>query len=70
MRAKRASSVLALDPPLTTEELAARWSMAPATLANWRTARPRRGPRFIKIGDQVRYKMSDILAYETRHTSK
>ncbi len=48
---------------LTEAELAARWGLAPATLANrrWR----RQGPPFVKLnGRTVRYRLSDVLAAE------
>lgn len=52
----------------TTDELAARWSMDPGTLENWRNAR--KGPRFMKMGkgssSLVRYQLKAIEAYELK----
>ena len=50
------------DQLLTTEELAARWKMAVGTLDNWRHLG--KGPTWLKIGGQVRYRLADVLAYE------
>lgn len=47
---------------LTTEDLANRWKISPATLRTWRTKGA--GPRFVKLGGQVRYLLADVLAYE------
>jgi hypothetical protein len=47
---------------LTSEELAARWSMAEHTLRNWRVSG--RGPRFVKIGGMIRYLVEDVVAFE------
>lgn len=47
---------------LTEKDLAARWKMQPPSLANQRSQG--RGPRYVKIGEAVRYRLSDILAYE------
>ena len=51
---------------LTTEQLGERWAMDPGTIENWRNAD--KGPVFLKMGDAgsapVRYRLSDIIAYE------
>lgn len=47
---------------LTRKELAARWKMPPATLAQW--AHGRRGPRYGLFGRHVRYRLSDVIAWE------
>jgi hypothetical protein len=47
---------------LTTLQLAARWAMAEATLRNWRVLGM--GPPFIRVGRNVRYRLSVILAWE------
>lgn len=58
---------------LTPRELAERWKLGNSkndraggvgTLANWRSANPRKGPPFIKFGRRVLYRLSDIEAYE------
>jgi hypothetical protein len=52
------------DELLTPSDLVARWDNAvtTGTLANWRSKG--RGPRFIKLGKAVRYRLPDILEYE------
>lgn len=47
---------------LTQVELAARWRISPRTLERWRWAGD--GPRFIKIGGLVRYRLEDIKGFE------
>ena len=47
---------------LTQVELAARWRISPRTLERWRWAGD--GPRFIKIGGLVRYRLEDIEGFE------
>ena len=48
---------------LTAEELAERWMVSARTLEGWRNAG--KGPVWLKIGGQVRYRLADILAYES-----
>ena len=43
-------------------ELAARWNISPRTLERWRWSGE--GPRFIKLGGRVVYRLDDIEAYE------
>lgn len=54
---------------LTTEQLAARWSMSPHTLENWRSQG--RGPKYIKLGDgkscNVVYRLRDVEKWEKSH---
>lgn len=47
---------------LTTETLAERWEVSPGTLANWRTRGT--GPTYCKIGNSVRYALTDVEQYE------
>ena len=47
---------------LTTEELAERWQCGQQTLVNQRYEG--RGPRWIKVGRLVRYRLADVEAYE------
>ena len=47
---------------LTRGEVADRWKMPTATLAQW--ASQGRGPRYAKFGRHVRYALDDILNYE------
>ena len=50
------------DELLTTEELATRWKVAVGTLENLR--HQGKGPTWLKIGGQARYRLADVLAYE------
>ena len=43
-------------------ELAARWRISPRTLERWRWTGE--GPRFVKLGGRVVYRLSDIEEYE------
>lgn len=43
-------------------QLSKRWGLAPGTLDRWRQRG--RGPRFLKIGNHVVYRICDIRAYE------
>lgn len=43
-------------------ELAARWAISHRTLERWRWTGE--GPRFIKLGGRVVYRLEDIEAYE------
>jgi hypothetical protein len=47
---------------LTDAQLAARWQLSRGTLANQRSQR--RGPAYLKLAGRVRYRLSDIQAYE------
>mgnify|MGYP006165786907 CR=1 FL=1 len=48
---------------LHQEHLARRWGISPRTLERWRVEG--RGPRYMKIGGRVLYRLEDIEAYET-----
>jgi Helix-turn-helix domain len=50
---------------LTDEELATRWAVSPKTLRNARVSGRLIG--FVKIGRSVRYRMSDVIAFEEKH---
>lgn len=54
------------NPPsetwLTRPQLTERWCLPPNTLAEW--AKKRRGPRYATFGKYVRYRLSDVIAYE------
>ena len=56
------------DTRLTQIELAARWRISHRTLAYWRALGE--GPRFIKIGRLVIYRMEDVVAFENRELSE
>ena len=47
---------------LNQVELSRRWSLGPRTLERWRWLGE--GPRFLKIGGRVVYRLEDIEAYE------
>jgi transposase-like protein len=47
---------------LNVYQLSKRWGLSPGTLDHWR--RYGKGPRFLKIGGHVLYRLCDITAYE------
>lgn len=47
---------------LNQVELAERWRISPRTLERWRWLG--QGPRYLKIGGRVVYRIEDIDAYE------
>jgi hypothetical protein len=47
---------------LDQDELAERWLISPRTLEQWRWQG--RGPRYLKIGGRVVYRLSDIEGFE------
>ncbi len=47
---------------MTQTELAERWRISEATLERWRTEAC--GPVFLKLGNQVRYRLQDVEAFE------
>lgn len=49
-------------PFLTPETLANRWNINPNTLSQWRWNG--RGPKFLKIGRRVLYRLEDIECFE------
>ncbi|WP_324754042.1 helix-turn-helix transcriptional regulator [Roseovarius sp. Pro17] len=53
---------------LTQRDLAARWRVSGRTLERWRAQRY--GPAWITIGGSIRYRMSDVLAWETAHLTQ
>ena len=54
-----------LSDLFTARELADRWNCSVGHLANLRSAGL--GPAYLKIGTAVRYRVSDLLAYEQAH---
>lgn len=56
------------DEFLTPEQLSERWSgsIKEQTLAIWRMKST--GPKFIKLGNKILYKISDVEAYEADNT--
>lgn len=55
---------------LTPEQLSERWQkkVSVRSLANWRAAKPRRGPKFMKIGHSVLYSLAAVEAFERKRT--
>ena len=49
---------------LSTKQLAERWKVSEGTLRNWRTAA--RGPKYLKIGSMIRYRVSEIVRFEAK----
>lgn len=47
---------------ITTKALAARWATSAGRICNLRSSG--RGPAFLKIGEAVRYRLSDVVRYE------
>ena len=47
---------------LNQEELACRWRVSPRTLESWRWRY--KGPDYVKLGGQVRYRLADIVEFE------
>jgi predicted DNA-binding transcriptional regulator AlpA len=50
---------------LSTRELAERWNISRRMLDRWRWAGE--GPRFLKLGGRVVYRLEDIEAFEAAH---
>ncbi len=50
---------------LNQVELSRRWSLSPRTLERWRWLN--QGPRYIKVGGRVIYRLEDIEAYESEN---
>jgi hypothetical protein len=50
------------DKMITQKELAERWSLAEATLERWRSIGI--GPHYVKLMSRVRYRLSDVEAFE------
>ena len=59
---REVASPEAVHDLLTDAQLAARWQLSRGTLANQRSQG--RGPAYIKLAGRVRYRRSDIEAYE------
>jgi hypothetical protein len=49
---------------VSQNELAQRWQVSESTLERWRSQRT--GPMLLRLGGQVRYRVTDIEAFETR----
>ena len=53
---------------LKQSELAARWTISPRTLERWRWVG--QGPRYLKVGGRVIYRLEDVEAYEAAQLRK
>lgn len=49
-------------------DLSRRWSLSPRTLERWRWLG--QGPRFLKVGGRVLYRLEDIEAYEAEQLAR
>ena len=47
---------------ISQNELAKRWQISEATLERWYSQR--KGPQFLRLGGQVRYRLVDVESYE------
>lgn len=47
---------------LTAKQVAERLQLSIWTLRNWR--RDRKGPKYLRLGRSVRYRLEDIIAWE------
>lgn len=47
---------------LTAEDLSKRWGIATHTLSQWRWSS--RGPRYMKVGRRILYRLNEIEAFE------
>lgn len=56
------------DEFLTVEQVLARWQrkVTSATLATWRSRG--NGPKFVKVGGRVLYRLADIVSWESKNT--
>lgn len=50
---------------LNQAQLARRWGISERTLERWRWKR--RGPRYLKLGGHIAYRLADIEEYERAH---
>jgi len=68
--ALRRSSLVSLpsDTLLTQVEVAERWRISTRSLERWRSSGV--GPRFVKIGNAVRYLVGDVVRFEFAHLRK
>lgn len=53
---------------LRRPELAERWRLPEATLSQWGSQK--RGPRYARFGRHVRYRLSDVIAWENEQLNR
>jgi predicted site-specific integrase-resolvase len=53
-------------PLMSQSQLAERWRLSESTIERWRTEG--KGPVFLKLRGQVRYRYEDIQAFEEKST--
>jgi hypothetical protein len=46
-------------------ELSRRWAISPRTLERWRWLKI--GPKYLKIGGRILYRLEDVESYEVDH---
>jgi hypothetical protein len=63
---QKSAPSIADETLLTEQQLAARWSIAPKTLRNARVEGRLLG--FVKIGRSVRYRLSEVIAFEEQNS--
>ena len=51
---------------LTAKELSERWHLSSCTLERWR--REGLGPQFLKVGQRILYRISDVQTYEQKRS--
>lgn len=68
MNRQTTTATFSADEFLTADALIARWKgqVTCATLATWRSRG--HGPKFVKVGGRVLYRLADVIAYEQRNT--
>jgi hypothetical protein len=57
-----------INRPLSTQDLADRWGVSSDLLASWR--QQGKGPRFIQIGQLIRYPVTEVESFEHQMESK
>ena len=50
---------------ITTRDLSRRWNLTSSTLTQWRWYG--KGPKYLKIGGRILYRLEDIIAFEEQH---
>ncbi len=72
MAKARAKAVV--SPPVAefmdTEQASAFTAIPVTTLTTWRSRDRKRGPRFLKVGRSVRYRVADLRAFMERSLRK